>query len=148
MPYKGDPYNTRIRGDINEVRLISVDEAEEDMEPGLAVYSSSADKVSKSISTSLATAVSLGLSLTTGNPADGSVQDIRVGRSVSVVTFGPVSGFDGLTPNEIYYPSDLVAGELMDFSELTAGSSLSSLGFALSPTEIMVRPVQTREVKA
>jgi hypothetical protein len=57
------------------------------------------------------------------------------GDMLSVVFFGPVSGFASMTPNALHYISD-TAGAVAD----AAGTNSHIIGFALSDTVLFVQP--------
>lgn len=143
MAVVGSPKHTRLRSGVNPYNNVTINgDAGEQMAPGMAVYPSAAGIFSLADSLAIGTATAVGITLTAGNaPNDGPAIDIRPGRGLDVVTLGPISGFAALTQGADYFVSDTVPGELMELAELTIGSVISRVGYALSPTELFVQPM-------
>lgn len=106
---------------------------------GNAVYSTSADAVSKAIATAVSTSVLVGLATTAiSSSATGTIQNNGV-LALTTGQWDAVAGTSGgLTFNATYYLSPSTAGLLTVTCPTTVGQTVVIVGHAISTTELVI----------
>jgi hypothetical protein len=104
---------------------------------GDAVYIDSNGKVQQARANAAATSDAVGILAAIAVPgATAAATD----DGVTVVPFGPVGGYSGLTPGAIYYVSDTTAGDITATAPSGAGKWAKSIGYAESASVLFVDP--------
>lgn len=104
---------------------------------GNVVYNAADGDVEAARANAAATSEAIGVLVEVNEPGETTVAD---GDGCTIVTFGPVGGFDSLTPGAIYYLSDTVAGDITATAPSGAGKWAKSVGYAESAGILFVAP--------